>query len=84
MKKNKIRFLLFLIVSIFIFPIVVLAVDEGNRLAGNELTSPGSKLTIDIKVASNVPFKKYEADLSYETNVLELVEIENKNSWTGT
>ena len=84
MKKNKLRFLVYIIISIFLIPTVVLAVDEGNSLIGNDLTSPGAKLTIDIKVASNMTFKKYEADLTYETNVLELVGIENKNNWTGT
>jgi hypothetical protein len=64
-----------------ILPIMVFAEGENNTLVGNDLTSPGAKLAIDIKVSSNITFNKYEADLSYETNVLELVGIENKGSW---
>ena len=82
MKKNKFK-LLFLLISFLLIPSVVFAVEEGNSLVGSDLTSPGSELTFDIKVSSSATFIKYEADLTYETNVLELISIENKNNWTG-
>ncbi len=83
-KKNKIRFLLYVLISILLIPTMVLAVEDGNSLVGTELTSPGATITLDIKVSSGPTIKKYEADLVYETNVLELVGIENKNNWSGT
>lgn len=82
MKKNKIRFLLFVLVSIFMFPTVVFA-DDSNTLIGGDMTSPGAKISYEVKVSSAAEFKKYEAELTYETNVLELVGIENKNNWSG-
>ena len=64
-------------------PIIVFASDDTNTLTGPEMTSPGATITYDIKVNSAVTIKKYQADLSYETSVLELTGIENKGSWKG-
>ena len=83
MRKNKIKILFYLLISLVLFPKMVFAVEEGNTLSGSDLTSPGAKITFDIKVSSNSTYTKYEADLSYETNILELVGIENKENWTG-
>ena len=82
MKKNKIRFLLFVLVSILLFPKVVFA-DDSNTLVGNDMTSPGAKISYELKVNSSLVFKKYEAELTYETNVLELVGIENKSNFSS-
>ena len=82
MKKNKIRFLLFVLVSILLFPKVVFA-EDSNTLVGNDMTSPGAKISYELKVASSLTFKKYEAELTYETNVLELVGIENKSNFSS-
>ena len=62
MKKNKIRFLLFVLVSILLFPKVVFA-EDSNTLVGNDMTSPGAKISYELKVSSAAPFKKYEAEL---------------------
>lgn len=80
MKKIK-NILLSLLV--FILPMVVFADGDSNTLTGPDLTSPGAEIKYDIKVNSGVTIKKYQADLSYETSVLELTGIENKGAWKG-
>ena len=71
------------ILSFLLLPITVFAEDEYNTLSGPELTSPGSTITYDLKVKTPTTIKKYDADLTYETNVLELLSIENGESWKG-
>ena len=81
MKKIK---NIILILLAFILPTVVFAEGDSNTLTGPDLTSPGSEIKYDIRVNAGVTIKKYQADLSYETSVLELTGIENKGSWKGS
>lgn len=85
---NKIRgfFKISLFVLIFgigmIFPKLVFALST-NTLEGPDLSSPGKTITYDIKVNAESTIDEYSATLTYESSILELVGIENKNNWKG-
>ena len=66
-----------------LFPGMVFAADS-NSLVGVDLTSPGKVVTYDIKINAENTIEDYNVSLSYETDVLELVGIENKNNWKGS
>ena len=84
---NKLRFLFkglfFAFVLGLVFPSIVFALDT-NSLEGTNLTSPGKVVTYDIKVNAEMTVEEYNVSLTYETDVLELVGIENKNNWKGS
>lgn len=65
-----------------LIPNIVFAADT-NSLVGVDLTSPGMVVTYDIKVNAENTVEEYNVSLSYETDALELVGIENKNNWKG-
>jgi len=80
MKKRFLSILVLL--SMILIPTAVFAA-EGNKLVGDTLTSPGATVSFTIKVSSPETINKYDADLTYETAVLELVSIENGKGWSG-
>ena len=80
MKKRFLSILVLL--SMILIPTAVFAA-EGNKLVGDTLTSPGATVSFTIKVSSPETINKYDADLTYETAVLELVSIENGKGWKG-
>lgn len=81
-KRGILKFCFAVFVLGLMFPMMVFAADI-NSLAGAELSSPGQVVTYDIVVKAESTIEQYKATLTYETDVLELVGIENKNNWKG-
>lgn len=74
----------FLILVLALMPILVNAEGETNTLEGTDLTSPDAEFTIVVRVASPTSvIKSYQGQLSYESDVLELVSISNEKDWEG-
>lgn len=66
-----------------LWPGLVMALDS-NSLDGPDLTSPSQTVTYDIKINAESTIDQYSATLTYETDVLEFIGIENKNNWRGS
>ena len=82
MKKKLLSFLLALVI---LLPIVVRAEGETNTLVGPELSSPGAEISYDITFSSEeIAIKGYNATLTYESDVLELLSIENSKNWKNS
>ena len=76
--KKIIKYLSLLI--LFFVPVSVLA-DSSSILRGPDKVSPDQEFSIDIVVNTNVAIDSFKGNLTYETSVLELLNIENKNNW---
>lgn len=69
-----------LILFLLLVPINVFA-ESKCSIKMPDMISPGGELSIDIIVNNDVAIDNFKATLTYETSVLELLNIENKNSW---
>ncbi len=80
---KKIKGLLLFIAGIILLPTIVFA-QPTTELSGVTYAKPGDTVAYDIKITSPDEEKatKYEAELSYDKDILELKSITAK-SWTG-
>lgn len=95
MQIKKIKYLI--LTLLLVFPIFADAIEEEslennaekkeivatNILEGVEKASPGEVITYELKVKSDVAIKEYNATLTYENTVLELISVENSGSFKG-
>lgn len=80
MKKGKILFIIIFALLVFI-PTKVSA-SNAIALVGASSVGPGNTVTYDIHVATDATSQKLTTELTYDTTVLELVSIVNKQ-WQG-
>ncbi len=74
------------LLAVFLFAFLnlnVFAAENNNRLNVVNMTSPGETISVEIEVDSIDVINKYNTTVSYESDVLELLSIENKTSWKG-
>lgn len=83
MKKGKYLFII-IFMLVLLMPIRVAATNTTNKIAlvGNSSVGPGNTVTYDIRVATTETAQKLTTELTYDTTVLELVSIVNKQ-WQG-
>ena len=77
MKRIKEIICLFIL---FLIPINVFA-ESKSVIKAPDKTSPGQEIAIDIVVTNDAAIDNFKANLTYETSVLEILSIENKNDW---
>lgn len=80
MKKGK--SILLIIVALLIFMPSKVSASNKIALVGNDSVGPGNTVTYDIHVATDATSQKLTTELTYDTTVLELVSIVNKQ-WQG-
>ena len=71
---------LFSLLILFLMPVNVLAASKGIIKAPDK-ASPDQEISVDIVVNTDVAINGFKGTLTYETSVLELLNIENKNNW---
>ena len=73
-----------ILAMLLMLPLNVLAEAEvTNEFVGAKVVSPGETISYEIMVKSNTAFKEYTTDLHYDSTVLDMISIENKNDWKG-
>ena len=77
MKRIKEILCLFVL---FLIPINVFA-ESKSVIKAPDKASPDQEISIDIVVSDDVAIDSFKANLTYETSVLEILSIENKNDW---
>lgn len=77
MKRIKELLCLFIL---FLIPINVFA-ESKSVIKAPDKASPDQEISIDIVVSDDVAIDSFKANLTYETSVLEILSIENKNDW---
>ena len=77
MKRIKEILCLFIL---FLIPINVFA-ESKSVIKAPDKASPDQEISIDIVVSDDVAIDSFKANLTYETSVLEILSIENKNDW---
>ena len=82
-KEGIIKKLLLVILMFLFFNTIVLAAEGSNYFTGPTMASPGQTISVEIEIDSKETIDKYDATVSYESDVLELLSIENKSSWKG-
>ena len=76
---------LIIIAILMLLPLNVLAETEvTNEFVGAKVASPGETISYEIKVKANAIIKNYKTDLHYDSTVLDMISIENKESWKGS
>ena len=84
MQKGLKRVLSLLLLCVISLAIPYYVSAANNELDGVVLASPGDTISYDIKINTTDTVNKYVTTLTYDTVALELVGIDNQNSWTGT
>lgn len=80
MKRGK--FLIGLLLSVLLLIPFKVSASSTVALGGNSSIGPGSTVVYDIQIASTESVNKFKTELTYDSTVMELVSIVNKQ-WQG-
>lgn len=70
---KKIHVLIYLLISIFIFPQYVNAASASISVAGNNTAVVGNKITLNVVLSSGTPIGSWEMLLNYDSSYLQFV-----------
>ena len=81
---NSIRKKVCLIMILLLTTLIVKADNITNTLVGKNQVSPGETLSLDFNVNSTSSIYSYKVTVTYDSNDVKLVSINNKEGVTGS
>ena len=83
---KKIKGVICLLITLFMLfvPTIVLADNNFTTFSGGKTAATGDKIDFTIAIKSETEAIEFKALLKYDTNVLELINISNEESWKGS
>lgn len=78
---KKLKNLLLILVMLFMFPLVVKAEDNMLEIEAPEMASKGDEITVKINLTTALATNEFKGTLTFESTVLELLNVESKESW---